>query len=65
MTLAAVGYILFIYSHGNLGRDYWRYDFPGLIVGSGSTMAAFLAVNITVMTSVPPGELPQCRVCLC
>ena len=48
MFLGGVGYILFIYSHMELGKNgYWRYDFPGFIVGSGSTMAAFLGVNVS------------------
>lgn len=43
--LSGIGYILFIFSHGDLGRSYWRYDFTGLIIGSGSTMASFLAIK--------------------
>ncbi|KAK4686437.1 hypothetical protein P7C73_g3684, partial [Tremellales sp. Uapishka_1] len=54
MVLGLVGYILMIFSHGNIGTDYWRYVFPGFVLGSGGMMAVFLATNITVMTSVPP-----------
>ena len=46
MVLSGVGYILYIFSRGELGKDgYWRFLFPGLILGSGGAMAAFLATK--------------------
>ncbi|WWC73342.1 uncharacterized protein I206_107309 [Kwoniella pini CBS 10737] len=54
LILCATMYILMIYSHGEIyNGQYWKFLFPALFVGSGSTMAVFLGVNITVMTSAP------------
>ena len=54
MVLAIVGYVLF--SRGAEGTDYWRYIFPGGVLGSGAMMAVFTGTNVGVMTSVPPEQ---------
>ncbi|ORY35678.1 major facilitator superfamily domain-containing protein [Naematelia encephala] len=54
--LGAAAYLLMIYDrNGEIhNHEYWRWYFPAFVFGSAGTMCAFLGVNITVMTSVPP-----------
>lgn len=50
--------VILVFNRGNLGADYWRYIVPGLVVSSGANNITFLALNISIMASVPPsGEL--------
>ncbi|WWC64283.1 uncharacterized protein I303_106893 [Kwoniella dejecticola CBS 10117] len=54
LIICAATYVLMIYSHGEIyNNQYWKFFFPALFIGSGSSMAVFLGVNITVMTSAP------------
>ncbi|ORY29676.1 major facilitator superfamily domain-containing protein [Naematelia encephala] len=53
MLGSLTGFALFIGSHTQVGNDYWRYIFPGSIIGSGCTMVLFTATSVGVMTSVP------------
>ena len=39
------GYILFIYSGTQAGRDYWRYVLPGMLVGASGGHTAFHLVQ--------------------
>jgi len=55
LVAGVVGYILFSQSTTRVGADYWRYFFPGFVLGSAGTTAAFTGVNVGIMTSVPPG----------
>ncbi|ORX38296.1 major facilitator superfamily domain-containing protein [Kockovaella imperatae] len=51
MVLALVGYALF--AQGATGTDYWRYIFPGGLLGSAGMMVVFNGVNVGVITAVP------------
>lgn len=52
--LGVVGYILMSRPTVLVGTHYWRYIFPGMLLGSGGNMAAFIGTNVAIMTSVPP-----------
>lgn len=49
-----VAYVLFSQSGTQVGKDYWRFLFPGFVFGSAGTMAVFTGANVGIMTSVPP-----------
>ncbi|CAK9784302.1 MFS general substrate transporter [Cutaneotrichosporon oleaginosum] len=51
--LGVVGYILMSLPTRLVGKDYWRFLFPGMLLGSGGNMAAFIGTNVAIMTSVP------------
>jgi MFS family permease len=53
MILGIVGYVLMTRTSTFVGTDYWRFLFPGFILGSGGMMAVFTSTNVGVMTSVP------------
>lgn len=48
-----VGYILFIFSNGQVGSTYWQFIFPGMIIGSAGTMTISTATSVGVLRSVP------------
>lgn len=54
MVLGIVGYVLMTRPTQYDNQEYWRFLFPGFVVGSGGMMVAFTATNVGVMTSVPP-----------
>ncbi|KAK1922228.1 major facilitator superfamily domain-containing protein [Papiliotrema laurentii] len=47
-------FVPFIYGDGEIGTKYWKYYFPSFVIGAALEVIAFLAANITIMTSVPP-----------
>lgn len=53
LIASIVGYVLFSQSGTQVGTDYWRYLFPGQIVGSAGMMVVFTGVNVGIMTTVP------------
>lgn len=53
MLFALTGYILFTRTDTFIGVDYWRFLFPGMIIGSGGMLAVFMGTSVGVMTSVP------------
>lgn len=56
ITLAAGAMLLFIFSDGGDGVKYWSYVVPASILGSASCQYAFIAVQVFVITSVPPEQ---------
>jgi hypothetical protein len=54
LSLAPIALILYVFGNGGSGRDYWAYCVPAFIIGSAACQYAFLAMNVTVITSVPP-----------
>lgn len=54
LSLVPVALVLYVVGHGGDGVRYWSYYVPAFIVGSGMCQYAFLAINVTVITSVPP-----------
>lgn len=53
MLFGMVGYVLFTRTDEFIGKDYWRYLFPGQIIGSGGMLAVFVGTSVGVMNSVP------------
>jgi len=53
--VSSVAFLLFIFSEGKIhDGQYWRWQFPGLIIGSSANAFAFVGINVTIMTAVPP-----------
>ena len=44
LVMSIVGYVLFSQSGTQVGNDYWRFLFPGQIIGSAGMMGVFTAV---------------------
>lgn len=53
-VLSATGYALMSQPESYVGNSYWRWVFPGSIIGSGGNMACFSAINVAIMVSSPP-----------
>lgn len=53
MVLGVVGYVLMTRPNQYNNSEYWRFLFPGFIVGSGGMALAFTATTVGVMTSTP------------
>lgn len=53
MILGVVGYVLMTRPNQYNNSEYWRFLFPGFIVGSGGMALAFTATTVGVMTSTP------------
>ena len=50
---AFAGSMLFAYSGGGHGNDYWRYMFPGQIIGTAGGMLIFIGMNTMIIQSFP------------
>jgi fatty acid desaturase len=44
LVMSIIGYVLFSQSRTQVGNDYWRFLFPGQIIGSAGMMGVFTAV---------------------
>lgn len=53
MVFGIVGYVLMTRPKTFDSIEYWKFLFPGFIIGSSGMMASFTATNVGVMTSVP------------
>jgi hypothetical protein len=51
--LAFVGTILFVFSDGGWGKDYWRFIFPAEIIGTGAAMIVFIGMQTSIIQSFP------------
>jgi hypothetical protein len=47
--LTGAGSLLFAFSGGGHGNDYWRYLFPGQIIGTGGGMLIFIGKSILIL----------------
>jgi hypothetical protein len=52
-ALTMTGSLLFAFSGGGHGKDYWRYMFPGQIIGTGGGMIVFIGTNTAIIQSFP------------
>lgn len=48
------GELLQIYSDGGHGMDYWKYCFPGFILGSTGAMLTYFASAVNLISYCPP-----------
>ena len=53
--LCFTGSMLFAFSHGGGGKDYWRYMFPGQIIGTTGGMIVFIGMNTCIIQAFPLG----------
>ena len=62
-VLCFAGGMLFAFSNGGAGKDYWRLMFPGQIIGTAGGMIGFIGMNTNIIQAFPiefAGE-HQCR----
>ncbi|KAK1926913.1 major facilitator superfamily domain-containing protein [Papiliotrema laurentii] len=52
-ALCFTGSMLFAYSGGGHGKDYWRYMFTGQVIGTVGGMLVFLGMQTNVIQSFP------------
>jgi hypothetical protein len=51
--LGFAGSILFIYSYGGVGTDYWKFIFTGEVIGTWGVLFMFIAINTNMIQSFP------------
>jgi MFS family permease len=54
ISIAAGCVLLFVFGEGGDGTTYWSFAVPAFILGSAACQYTFLAINVFVITSVPP-----------
>lgn len=52
-ALCFAGSMLFAYSGGGHGNDYWRFLFPGQVIGTAGGMIVFISMNTMIIQSFP------------
>ena len=52
-ALCFAGSMLFAYSNGGGGKDYWKFMFPGQIIGTAGGMLIFIGMNTNIIMSFP------------
>lgn len=52
-ALCFAGSMLFAFSGGGHGSDYWRFMFPGQIIGTAGGMVVFIGMNTSIIQSFP------------
>ena len=51
--LCFAGSMLFAFSGGGHGKDYWRYMFPGEVIGTTGGMIVFIGMNTSIIQAFP------------
>ncbi|WWC93545.1 hypothetical protein V866_000380 [Kwoniella sp. B9012] len=54
--VSIVAYVLFILGGARVGSDYWKFTFPGSIIGSPAMQIVMNSCNVCAMMSVDPHE---------
>ncbi|WRT64550.1 uncharacterized protein IL334_001482 [Kwoniella shivajii] len=54
MCLCVAAYAMWCQAPSLIGSDYWRYIFPGMIIGSGGMQVVLLSTNVGIMLAAPP-----------
>lgn len=52
-ALAFTGSMLLAFSNGGHGKDYWRFIFPGEIIGTAGGMIVFISANTLIIQAFP------------
>ncbi|WWD02252.1 hypothetical protein V865_000290 [Kwoniella europaea PYCC6329] len=52
-TLCLVGSLLFAFSDGGEGMRYWRFVFPGLVIGTIGGIIAYISANTCIIQAFP------------
>ncbi|OCF39351.1 hypothetical protein I317_06836 [Kwoniella heveanensis CBS 569] len=54
MCLCVAAYAIWCQAPSVVGTSYWRYVFPGMIIGSGGMQVVLLSTNVGIMLAAPP-----------
>ncbi|ORX41180.1 putative efflux protein EncT [Kockovaella imperatae] len=52
-ALCFAGSMLFAFSNGGAGKDYWKFMFTGQIIGTAGGMIIFIGTNTNIIMSFP------------
>ncbi|WVQ78085.1 hypothetical protein IAT38_000166 [Cryptococcus sp. DSM 104549] len=52
-ALCLAGSLLFAFSGGGHGIDFWRFIFPGQIIGAAGAMIIFIGMNTSIIQAFP------------
>ncbi|WVQ95586.1 hypothetical protein IAU59_002683 [Kwoniella sp. CBS 9459] len=52
-VLCFAGSMLFAYSDGGAGKDYWRFMFPAQVIGTAGGMIIFIGMNTSIIQAFP------------
>lgn len=55
-VLGAVGNILIIQSDGGHGSDFWRWQLPGMLIGSAGMIVCYAGLNVGCVSAGPRGR---------
>ncbi|KAK4703392.1 hypothetical protein P7C70_g2833, partial [Phenoliferia sp. Uapishka_3] len=53
-ALIMIAEILVYFSEGGVGKDYWKFVFPGFLLGSAGAILAYFGSAINVIQNCPP-----------
>ncbi|WVF71764.1 hypothetical protein IAT40_006572 [Kwoniella sp. CBS 6097] len=54
MCLCVAAYAIWCQAPSVVGASYWRYVFPGMLIGSGGMQVVLLSTNVGIMLAAPP-----------
>ncbi|OWZ61110.1 hypothetical protein AYX15_06664 [Cryptococcus neoformans] len=52
-ALCLAGSLLFAFSDGGPGDKYWRFLFPGQVIGTAGAMIVFVGMNTSIIQAFP------------
>ena len=52
-VLCFIGSMLFAFSKGGAGTDYWKYMFTGQVIGTAGGMLIFIGMNTAIIQTFP------------
>ncbi|WWD20594.1 hypothetical protein CI109_105070 [Kwoniella shandongensis] len=52
-VLCFAGSMLFAYSNGGAGKDYWKFMFTGQVIGTAGGMIIFIGMNTSIIQAFP------------
>ncbi|KAK1926888.1 major facilitator superfamily domain-containing protein [Papiliotrema laurentii] len=54
LTLSSVAYVLFTQAPSVVGKTYWSYLLPGMLIGSAGMQVVLLSTNVGLVLAAPP-----------
>ncbi|WWC87529.1 uncharacterized protein L201_002419 [Kwoniella dendrophila CBS 6074] len=52
-ALAFAGAMLFAFSNGGQGKDYWKFMFPGQVIGTTGALICYIGMNTSIIQAFP------------
>ncbi|WVW85472.1 hypothetical protein I302_107510 [Kwoniella bestiolae CBS 10118] len=52
-VMCLIGSLLFAFCDGGAGANYWKYVFPGLVIGTAGGIIAYISANTCIIQAFP------------